>query len=109
VEDMSEKSASNNVHVEEAKSIETNLVYDGEVEPEIHLRTWIALAAMFLLNYVQVFALQGPPAVVRITSVRRWATTDFHSFHILAQVSTTRRLRHGFRIHCRSCKQSSVR
>ena len=42
-----------------------NLVYDNEeVEPEIHARTWVALAAMFLLNYVQVFALQGPPAVL---------------------------------------------
>ncbi len=43
-----------------------NLVYDNnEEEPEIHARTWFALLAMFLLNLVQVFALQGPPAVVR--------------------------------------------
>lgn len=42
-----------------------NLVYDAvDEEPEICMRTWIALAAMFLLNYVQVVALQGPPAVV---------------------------------------------
>lgn len=45
-------------------SQEGNLFYDGEEEPEIHMRTWIALASMFLLNLVQVFALQGPPAVV---------------------------------------------
>ncbi len=42
-----------------------NLVYDeDEEEPEIHARTYFALAAMFFLNYVQVFALQGPPAIV---------------------------------------------
>jgi hypothetical protein len=42
-----------------------NLTYDNvEDEPEIHLRTWIAAAAMFLLNFVQIIALQGPPVVV---------------------------------------------
>ena len=42
-----------------------NLVYDAvDEEPQIHLRTWIALASMFLMNFVQTFALQGPPAVV---------------------------------------------
>ena len=45
---------------------EGNLVYDdAEEEPELHMRTYVALASMFLLNLVQVFALQGPPAVVR--------------------------------------------
>lgn len=34
-------------------------------EPELHARTYIALAAMFLLNFVQVLALLGPPAGVR--------------------------------------------
>lgn len=43
-----------------------NLVYDhDDEEPEIHLRTWIAMASMFMMNFVQVFALQGPPSVVR--------------------------------------------
>jgi hypothetical protein len=42
-----------------------NLVYDDvDEEPVIHLRTWIALASMFLMNFVQTFALQGPPSVV---------------------------------------------
>lgn len=42
-----------------------NLVYENsEEEPELHARTYLALSAMFLLNLVQVFALQGPPAVV---------------------------------------------
>jgi hypothetical protein len=37
---------------------------EEEVEPELHARTWITLAAFFLLNYTQVVALQGPSAVV---------------------------------------------
>jgi hypothetical protein len=42
-----------------------NLHYDnGDVEPEIHFRTYVALFAMFMLNFVSVVALQGPPAVV---------------------------------------------
>jgi hypothetical protein len=41
------------------------LVYDDvDEEPELHARTYLALLAMFLLNMVQVVALQGPPAVV---------------------------------------------
>ncbi|KAH8901380.1 putative siderophore iron transporter [Thozetella sp. PMI_491] len=35
-----------------------------DVEPEIHLRTWIAVAAMVLLNFVQIIALLGPPVVL---------------------------------------------
>ena len=57
-------------HLEVAcdKPTDQNLVYnDDEEEPEIHMRTWIALAALWMLNYVQVVALQGPPAVVRIS------------------------------------------
>ena len=46
-------------------TIEDNLVYDdAEEEPEIHVRTWVAVAAMFLLNLVQILALLGPPVVV---------------------------------------------
>ena len=37
---------------------------EEEVEPKLHARTWVALAAFFLLNYTQVVALQGPSAVV---------------------------------------------
>lgn len=48
---------------EEAKNLSYN---DDEEEPEIHMRTWVALGAMWLLNFVQVVALQGPPAVVSI-------------------------------------------
>ncbi|GAD99999.1 similar to MFS drug efflux pump [Paecilomyces variotii No. 5] len=42
----------------------SNLVYDEDEEPELHIRTWVALAAMFLLNMVQVLALMGPPAAL---------------------------------------------
>ena len=42
-----------------------NLTFDEqELEPELHARTWIALAAFFLLNFTQVVALQGPSSVV---------------------------------------------
>lgn len=42
-----------------------NITYDlAEVEPEIHLRTYLAVASMVLINFVQVLALQGPPTVV---------------------------------------------
>jgi hypothetical protein len=54
---------------------EDDYYYDNnEDEPELHVRTYLALAAMFLLNMVQVLALQGPPAVVRnhLTNLTRW-------------------------------------
>lgn len=41
-----------------------NLVYVDSEEPELHASTYFALAAMFLLNLVQVFGLMGPPAGV---------------------------------------------
>ena len=60
-----EKHASNEKHLEQTVTSSENLVYDDvDEEPVLHARTYIALAAMFLLNLVQVFALQGPPAVV---------------------------------------------
>jgi hypothetical protein len=39
-------------------------VYEEDEEPELHAQTYFALAAMFLLNLVQVFGLLGPPTVV---------------------------------------------
>lgn len=60
-----EKNLSETKHLEEIVTTEHNLVYDDvDEEPELHARTYIALLAMFLLNLVQVVALQGPPAVV---------------------------------------------
>lgn len=37
-----------------------------EDEPRIHIRTWIALLAIFILNYVQIIALISPTIVVRL-------------------------------------------
>ena len=43
-----------------------DLAYDdAEHEPELHIRTWLTLAAMCVFNYGVVFALLSPPAVVR--------------------------------------------
>ncbi|KAJ4392693.1 hypothetical protein N0V91_011305, partial [Didymella pomorum] len=33
-------------------------------EPELHMRTWIAIAAVCVMNLVQTIAVQGPPAVI---------------------------------------------
>lgn len=86
-----EKMAGSDVRVEDTSVPEHNLVYDEEdIEPEIHLRTWIAVGAMFLLNYVQVLALQGPPAVVSLLAAARlWQSilTNISS-HISAPAST---------------------
>jgi len=64
-----EKSTQHSLYLEDTTRDavpEENLVYDNdEQEPEVHIRTYLALAAMFLLNLVQVFGLQGPAAVVR--------------------------------------------
>ncbi len=64
---LAEKNSHEAQHLEHAQTSSRNLVYnDDEEEPEIHARTYVALAAMFLLNLVQVVALLGPPAVVRL-------------------------------------------
>ena len=61
-----EKSSAEEQHLEHVTTSDANLEYNNdEEEPEIHARTYVALAAMFLLNLVQVVALQGSPAVVR--------------------------------------------
>lgn len=62
-----EEPVAEGVHAENAS---VNLDYnDDEHEPEIHARTYYALIAMFLLNLVQVLALQGPPAVVCVLCI----------------------------------------
>jgi hypothetical protein len=62
---LAEKNSHEEQHLEHVETSSLNLEYnDDEEEPEIHARTYVALAAMFLLNLVQVVALQGPPAVV---------------------------------------------
>ena len=68
---QTEKAAIEAHHLERASSPEKNLMYaEDDEEPEIHIRTYLAVAAMFLLNLVQVFALQGPPVVVSLACSR---------------------------------------
>ena len=56
-----EKNLEEAEHLEQVVNSSENLVYDdNEEEPELHARTYFALLAMFFLNLVQVFALQGP-------------------------------------------------
>lgn len=62
---LAEKKSDEEQHMEHVKPASINFEYnDDEEEPEIHARTYVALAAMIILNLVQVVALQGPPAVV---------------------------------------------
>ena len=89
-------------HVERVVTSDANLVYDdNDEEPELHARTYFALAAMFLLNLVQVLALQGPPAVVRnhcdSTQLASWTglTVAACSFPTSERISTIRPLRLG--------------
>lgn len=51
-------------HVQSSARVQSTGEEEEEAEPVFHARTWIALAAFFLLNYVQVVALQGPSSVV---------------------------------------------
>lgn len=47
------------------EAADKNLVYDDdEHEPDLHARTWIALAGFCLYSFTQLFALLGPPTVV---------------------------------------------
>jgi hypothetical protein len=73
-------------------AISSNFEYDDdENEPELHARTYVALLAMFLLNMVQVLALQGPPAVVRGCRHQIWNTI----LTIVADIYRTRSQRCG--------------
>lgn len=84
---VDEKAFDEGKQLEHVVTSSENLVYDDdEEEPELHIRTYFALAAMFLLNLVQVLALQGPPAVVskdrgEVTSCTRltFAANSFHT------------------------------
>lgn len=71
---VNEKTSADANQHEDLTDSPTDLVYDDDdEEPELHARTYLALAAMFLLNLVQVLALQGPPAVVRYgRGGKRW-------------------------------------
>lgn len=62
---IEEKDQPGSDHLEQVVTNDQNLHYDEvDEEPQLHARTWLALAAMMLLNMVQVVALTGPPVVV---------------------------------------------
>lgn len=100
-------------HDEHLEQIDTggNLVYDlSEDEPEIHLRTYIACAAMILVNFVQVLALQGPPSAVSIISLLHFVIgSNRCSYHISERIFMAQPLRPGCQMHSHSCKQCSHR
>lgn len=61
-------SSSNDVmHLENIETNDNlNIHYDEvDEEPELHMRTYIAIAAVCVMNLVQTIAVQGPPAAVR--------------------------------------------
>jgi hypothetical protein len=98
---LGEKSMDGTKPPETAYNLTENLVYDhDDEEPGIHTRTYLAVAAMFLLNTVQVIALQGPPAVVsyncegtKQSGLRKLIRL---SFLTLATISTAQPRRPGY-------------
>jgi hypothetical protein len=45
--------------------LDQNIRYDdAEHEPELHLKTWVALGAMWCYNFAVVLALNSPAAIV---------------------------------------------
>lgn len=116
VEEKKDFSGENRI---EDVSSDHNLHYDEvDLEPELHARTYIALFSMFMLNLVQVVALQGPPAVVssyplqshpeKKKAVREHpltAQSEINSLVGSVTVWTTHKPRHGCRILYPSFKQ----
>jgi hypothetical protein len=55
--------------IEQVSEPEQNLVYDMDhFNPKLHWRTWVAFGSICLFQVVAIVALQGPPAVVRMSS-----------------------------------------
>ncbi|BEI84606.1 hypothetical protein CcaverHIS002_0500070 [Cutaneotrichosporon cavernicola] len=54
-----------------------DLAYDNEdEEPVLHARTYFALLALFLLNFVQLVALTGPPSILEYIGKATDGTAD---------------------------------
>jgi hypothetical protein len=89
-----------------------NIIYDlAELEPQIHLLTYLAVASMILINSVQVVALQVPPTV---PSKTEWLdTTDtslmVYSSLIVGKIWGKRTPRLGFPTLFRLSRPSSRR
>lgn len=102
-----EKNSHEEQHLEHVRTSSLNLEYnEDEEEPEIRARTYVALAAMFLLNLVQVVALQGPPAVVgsNYDQAPKTELIIICSSITLAQISIIKLLKHGSPTLFRSSK-----
>jgi hypothetical protein len=53
------------IHDEGQVAIDNNVGQIADIEePQLHLKTYIAIAAMMLMNIAQLMSLQGPPTVV---------------------------------------------
>ena len=64
-EASTEKEPSRYQQIEKIDVDQDDLVYDdADHEPELHYRTYIALGAMFLLNFVNTFSVFSPPVAV---------------------------------------------
>ena len=62
---MYQKYFSKERYLENVSPTVNDLVYnDLEHEPQFHVKTWIAIASMFLFNTVCTFGVLSPPAVV---------------------------------------------
>ena len=108
VNEMNEKNSVEEQPEKRADTSDLNLVYDEEEEPELHARTYFALAAMFLLNLVQLVALQGPPASVRSLVSTNGAgklTIATCSLHISERISMERPGRHGYLTRFHLCRR----
>ncbi|KAF4338445.1 siderophore iron transporter [Fusarium beomiforme] len=64
--DMGREQNQDVMHLENIATNDTlNIHYDEvDEEPELHMRTYIAIAAVWLMNLAQTIAVQGPPAVI---------------------------------------------
>lgn len=69
---------------DEMQSISGNVLQEDDLEAEFHLKTWLAVLALFFLNFVQVFALLGPPQIVCSSF------SSLYSLEIQAEVSHAR-------------------
>lgn len=55
-------------HLEYAERASSIAYHDSELEPQLHWRTYVALASMCILQFVLLSALLGPPSAVSIIS-----------------------------------------
>ena len=87
-----EAKSESKAHLEHIDAINEDLVYDdAEHEPQLHFRTWVALAAMWLYNYVIVLTLLSPPVVVCSLLVKAAVTVVLTSVSDLIHRSESQR------------------